>query len=120
MNKWHTSLVGLLLVGAGFNAHACGGFGNVGDGCADNINGVEIWDDGSMEIDVLNQVTWSPGHVCEGTYLLKFDGSGLPAKTSVALSAYLSNKPLFFRCSTKNDGRQCGCQFIVIGNHVRD
>lgn len=122
MRRYNQLFLYLLLMMCISSTYACGSFGNGGDGCSDIINGVEVWDDGSLEIDVSNHVTWYPGHVCTGTFLLKFDGSNpsVNAKASVALTAYTTQKPIFFRCSTKISTIQCSCQFIVIGNHYRD
>ena len=104
-------------------AYACGGgmtHGN--DGCATSINGINIWHDGLMEIDVQGKITWHTSAACNGTYLLRIPASdpGYSAKLSVALAAYTSKDEVTFRCSQKLSPTECQCQHVVIGNHARD
>lgn len=101
---------------------ACGGFGNSGAGCTDEVSGVQTEAGVHVEITT-NGITWATGHVCEGTTVTKFSGTELEreAALSIAMASYLAGKgPVFFRCNEKLSSSTCRCTNIGLGNSRRD
>ena len=101
---------------------ACGGFGNGGAGCTDEIRGVQTENGNKVEITTAG-TTWYSGHVCEGTYVVQFAGAELEkqAALSIGMASYMSKKgPIFFRCHQKLSSSTCACTNIGLGNSRRD
>lgn len=105
-------------------ALACGdgGFGNGGDGCADNVLGVQTVSGDKIEITT-SGTSWYAGHTCTGATVVQFAGTDLEKKAalSIAMTVYTSGKgPIFFRCTEKLSDGVCSCSNIVLGNSWRD
>ncbi len=110
------------LLGISSSTLACGGFGNGGDGCADNVLGVQTEAGDRIEITT-SGTSWSQNHVCEGSTVVQFAGTDFEKKAalSIAMTAYTSGKgPIFFRCNAKLSHGVCSCSNIVLGNSWRD
>lgn len=101
---------------------ACGNFGNPGDGCTEEVEGVQTVSDSAVEI-YASEVTWFNNHVCTGSTTMRFSGNELltNAALSIGMASYMSGKgPVFFRCNAKEAYDVCSCQIIVLGNTWRD
>jgi len=87
-------------------------------GCADQINGVNVWNDGTMQFDVRGHVQWNASAVCRDRWLLQYRATnpGIAAQTSAALAASTAGKPISFRCSTQEGSNGCICESVGVGD----
>lgn len=87
-------------------------------GCADQINGVNVWNDGTLQFDVRGHVQWNSGAVCRDRWLLQYRATnpGIAAQTSAALAASTVGKPISFRCSALDGANGCICESVGVGD----